>query len=80
MSIPEKEKWVRAGRNSVFSWPDLKAESPGHREDCVRKDLTHRLTHICENLSSLDFEALIAKMTREQLRGEGVGPRTRRPR
>lgn len=78
MSIPEK--WVRAPGNSVFNWPDLKAESPGSREDCVRKDLTHRLTHICENLSSLDFEALIVKMTREQLRSEGVGPRMRRPR
>ena len=64
----------------MFSWPDLKAESPGSREECVRKDLTHRLTPICENLSNLDFEALIVKMTREQLRSEGVGPRMRRPR
>jgi hypothetical protein len=78
MSIPEK--WVREGVKSVFSWPDLKSESPGIREDCVRKDLTHRLKHICENLSAPDFEALIVKMTREQLRGEGVGPRMIRPR
>jgi hypothetical protein len=73
MSIPEK--WVRARRSSVFSWPDLKAESPGCREESVRKDLTDRLKLICQNLSSSDFESLIAKMTREQLRGEGVGPR-----
>lgn len=76
MSIPEK--WVRA--TSVFSWPDLKAESPGSREDSVRKDLTLRLTHVCEKLSRPDFEALILKMTREQLRSEGVGARTKRPR
>jgi capsule polysaccharide export protein KpsE/RkpR len=78
MSIPEK--WVRAGRQSVFSSPDLKSESLGVREECVRKDLTQRLKRICENLSSSDFEALIAKMTREQLRGEGVGRRRLRPR
>jgi hypothetical protein len=78
MAIPEK--WIRAGRQSVFSWPDLKSESPGVREDCVRKDLTQRLKPICENLSRSDFESLIAKMTREQLRGEGVGPRRLRPR
>lgn len=78
MSIPEK--WVRAGENPGFIWPDLEAESPGSREDCVRKDLTHRLTHICEKLSRPDFEALILRMTREQLRSEGVGPRMRRPR
>lgn len=46
----------------------------------MRKDLTHRLKHICENLTGSDFDALILKMTREQLRSEGIGPRMRRPR
>lgn len=77
MSTPEKG--VRGGVKSVFSWPDLKSESPGIREDCVRKDLTHRLKLICENLSAPDFEALIVKMTREQLRGEGITRRHIRP-
>jgi len=38
----------------------------------VQADLTRRLKHICENLAPADFAALIAKMTREQLRSEGL--------
>lgn len=64
----------------MFNWPDIKTESAGGREDCVCKDLTDRLKPVCANLSNADFEALIAKMTREQLRSEGIGPRMRRPR
>jgi hypothetical protein len=44
---------------------------PG-REECVRKDLVLRLKQICEHLSKAEFDALVLKMTREQLRGEGV--------
>ena len=46
------------------------SESRESREDRVHKDLTHRLGHVCENLSRVDFEALVTQMTREQLRGE----------
>jgi hypothetical protein len=42
------------------------------REDSVRRDLTQRLKPICRNLTGAEFEALILKMTREQLRGERV--------
>ena len=45
----------------------------------MQKDLTHRLKSVCENLSSAEFEALIVKMTREQLRGEGMLGRKIRP-
>ncbi len=77
MSI--SEKWARASGKTVLSSPDLDSESPESREDCVRKDLTRRLKRICENLSSVDFEALVVKMTREQLRGEGITGRHIRP-
>jgi hypothetical protein len=72
-------KWVRAGGMSVFSSPDLDPENPESREDRVRKDLTHRLKHVCEHLSLVDFDDLVAKMTQEQLRGEGVLGRRFRP-
>jgi len=73
---------MKAGRvpdgETIFSSLALNLKSQESREDCVRKDLTQRLKHICENLSSTEFEALVLKMTREQLRGEGaVHGRTR---
>ncbi len=57
---------------SVFSSPDPSSESPESREDRVRKDLTNRFRSVCEHLSSVDFDDLVSKMTREQLRGEGM--------
>lgn len=72
-------KWVRAGGMSVFSSPDPTSESRETREACVRKDLTHRLMHVCEHLSRVDFDDLVAKMTHEQLRGEGILGRRTRP-
>jgi hypothetical protein len=73
---------TKAGRvpdgETIFSSLALNLKSQESREDCVRKDLTQRLKHICEHLSSTEFEALVLKMTREQLRGEGaVHGRTR---
>ncbi len=63
----------------VFNWPLLKSEGSQSRDECVRPDLTRRLKHICENLSTGDFAALITKMTDEQLRSEGLAHRTFRP-
>ena len=74
MSIPEKQ--IRSSGKSVVGWPD---PNPEGREDSVRKDLTSRLERVCENLSSVDFEALVGKMTDEQLRGERVPGRWKRP-
>jgi hypothetical protein len=63
---------------TIFSSLALNLKSQESREDSVRKDLTHRLKHICQELSIAEFDALIVKMTREQLRGEGaVHGRTR---
>lgn len=70
MSIPEKP--VRVEETTFLSWPVLEPES---RENCVRKDLTKRLTCVCASLSKVDFEALVLQMTREQLRGERAAGR-----
>ena len=56
---------------SGSSLADLSAASGDTREDTVRKGLSARLKVVCENLSATDFQALLSKMTREQLRGEG---------
>ena len=77
MLFPKKPTRVPTGE-TIFSSLALNLKSQESREDCVRKDLTHRLKHICEDLSVADFEALVLKMTQEQLRGEGaVHGRTR---
>ena len=55
---------------TMFSSLALSLRSEESREECVRKDLTGRLERVCADLSRADFEALILKMTREQLRGE----------
>ena len=63
------EKPVPVGEKIFLGWPMLDPES---RENCVRKDLTRRLTSVCASMSSVDFESLVGEMTREQLRGERV--------
>lgn len=70
MSITEM--LIRARAAAAFNSLELDSENLESREDCVRKDLARRLNNICQNLSSGDFEALVMKMTREQMRGEGV--------
>jgi SpoVK/Ycf46/Vps4 family AAA+-type ATPase len=77
MSITER--LIRTRAAAASNSLDLDSESPEGREDCVRKDLARRLERICENLSRADFEALVMKMAREQLRGEGVTHSRLRP-
>ena len=63
---------------TIFSSLALNLKSHESREDSVRKDLTHRLQNVCADMSIAEFESLVLKMTREQLRGEGaVHGRTR---
>jgi len=77
MLFPKKPTRVPTGE-TIFSSLALNLKTQESREDCVRKDLTHRLKHICQELSSADFDALVLKMTGEQLRGESaVHGRTR---
>jgi hypothetical protein len=68
-SIPEKPvPPADADRDSL----DLHPDSPESREDCIRKSLIKRLKTVCADLTPTDFEALVLKMTREQLRSEGA--------
>ncbi len=77
MSVPEKSGRSRKDTKSVP--PEPFEEHPEGREDSVSKSLRLRLRRICENLSSAEFEALLLKMTREQLRGERIHGRNFRP-
>jgi hypothetical protein len=54
---------------SVFG-PLAPDENKESHEEAIRRSLRDRLKGVCGGLSSEDFEALIAAMTREQLRGE----------
>jgi hypothetical protein len=57
---------------TIFTTLARSLKSEKSREDLVREDLVHRLKPSCAGMSSAEFEALVLKMTREQLRGEGV--------
>jgi hypothetical protein len=63
------ERVVRGSDETIRSWRELDTDN---RENCVRKDLTRRLKCVCDDLSSVEFEALVLQMTHEQLRGERV--------
>ena len=71
MLFSKKPTRVAEGE-TIFSSLALDLRSQENREDCVRNDLTQRLKRVCENLSGAEFEALVLKMAREQIRGEGV--------
>jgi hypothetical protein len=71
MFFSNKSKRVPSGE-TIFNSLALNLKRQESREDCVRKDLVQRLTRVCENLSRAEFEALVLKMAREQLRGEGA--------
>jgi len=43
-----------------------------HRLEKARKDIARRLKRICSNLSEEDFQSLVEKMAKEQLRSEGL--------
>jgi hypothetical protein len=72
MTIPTW--WGRASMKTVPAPPDRNSKARESREDFVRRDLTRRLKDVCEKLSPAEFDALVLKMTREQLRGEGILP------
>lgn len=57
-----------AGRKALHRQPD----STESREDCIRESLIKRLKNVFADLTPENFEALVLKMTREQLRSEGV--------
>lgn len=57
----------------------LHPDSPESREDCIRRSLVERLKSVCAHLPPKDFDALVLKMTREQLRSERAGWRRSGP-
>lgn len=67
MSLTEKRG--PPGADNGVSWP---VHDPENRENRLREDLSRRLTSVCPDLSSPDFDALVQQMTSEQLRGERV--------
>jgi hypothetical protein len=77
MSITER--LIRGRAAAASNSLDLDSESLESREDCLRKDLARRLKKVCANLSSGDFDVLVMKMAREQMRGEGVSQSRLRP-
>jgi hypothetical protein len=68
--MPFDERFLPVKSESVFSVPEGRYPSSEERELFVRTDLARRLKHICENMSGAEFEVLLAKMTREQLRDD----------
>ena len=68
--MPFDERFLPVKSESVFSAFDNNHQGSAERELYVRADLTRRLKHICENMSTAEFEVLLAKMTREQLRDD----------
>lgn len=72
MNIPTW--WGEPGIEAGPTSSDLDSKIFERREDFVHKDLTRRLKKVCEKLAPADFDALMHKMAREQLRGEGILP------
>jgi hypothetical protein len=70
MLIPKN--LIRGYADTLSSSRALDCTNDESREDCVRKDLTHRLKRVCADMSRVDFEVLVSDMTREQLRGESI--------
>ena len=59
-------------RLAAFVLTNFSMSSNRSGEGEIRKSLIERLRNICANLAPKDFEVLVLKMTREQLRSEGV--------
>jgi hypothetical protein len=67
--MPFHERFLPVKSESLFIAIDNN-QSSEERELFVRADLARRLKHICEAMSTAEFEVLLAKMTREQLRDD----------
>jgi hypothetical protein len=68
--MPFHERFLSIKSEGVPGAPDVKYPNSAERELFVRTDLTRRLKNICESMSSAEFEVLLEKMTREQLRDD----------
>lgn len=68
MLTPRKPTPIKQMR-SEFGPPVADGKDESH-EEAISRSLRERLAGICAKLPREDFDALIATMTREQLRGE----------
>lgn len=68
MSI--QDDYSSARESSMIHSPDRTPEDRDRREEVVHTDLARRLKGVCGDMGKDDFEALLVRMTSEQLRGE----------
>jgi hypothetical protein len=68
--MSRQEEILRARESAMTHSRDLTPQDRDKREEIVHTDLARRLKGICGNMGRDDFEALLAQMTSEQLRGE----------
>ena len=50
---------------------DFEADKSRSRAECVRQEVAFRLKGVCGHLSVIDFDALVLRIARVQLKGEG---------
>lgn len=57
---------------SDYPWQDNEAERKRTRVDKVRTDIVRRFRVICRDMPEQEFDILVEKMLRQQLRSEGI--------
>jgi len=68
--MSRQDEYFRARTSALMHSPDFTPEARDKREEVVHTDLARRLKGVCGHMGKDDFEALLARMTSEQLRGE----------
>jgi hypothetical protein len=68
--MPTPGKSTPTGQTQSVFGRVVPNENNESHEESISRSLRERLKGVCGKLSREDFEALIAKMTHEQLRGE----------
>jgi hypothetical protein len=65
-----RNEYFRALESAAIHSPDFPPQDRDKREEVVHTDLARRLKGVCGDMGRDEFEALLAQMTSEQLRGE----------
>jgi len=68
--MSRQDEYFRARKSALMHSHDFTPEDRDRREEVVHTDLARRLKGVCGDMGKDDFEALLAQMTSEQLRGE----------
>lgn len=64
-------KYIRPEGGALPGSSDFDLERSRSRAEAVRQEVRLRLSGVCQHLSPADFDALVLKIARVQLRGEG---------